>query len=378
MKIGVVTFWWGDDNYGQIAQCFALQTILKQMGHESFILRFTPQKTWRTRIINLMRSLRAFRRKKERVQWIRVNVRPELRDFRQFLEAHCQFSRSYDSFKELKKGPPEADCFICGSDQVWNCNPDENGRVWFLEFAPSSVKKVAYAASFGRIRSGKAYYDFVRKNLNTFHAIGVREEEGCRFLSTLHIDSSCVADPTLLLGREYYDSLIQNINANPNNKKAFCYWLGRHDPADVLPIHEVSPILDKNQCELDVVVAGVPFPIPKIGTLTSKTLPEWMAAIRNAKVFFTNSFHGVVFAIIFHSPFVVFPQLNGVGNGRFKSLLSICGLENRIFIKGGRSVSEIVEDSIDWESVDERLDAFLEESKTYLFESLDSPVCRSH
>lgn len=369
MKIGVVTFWWGDDNYGQIAQCFALQTALKQMGHEPFVIRFIPKRTWRGWTMNFLRKIRSYRQQKNREEWRRINIRPEFRKFRQFLEAHCSFSRSYTSFKELKKNPPFADCFICGSDQVWNCNPDENGRVWFLEFVPKTARKVAYAASFGRIRKGRIYRDFVQRQLNDFYRIGVREQEGRDFLETLQINSSCVADPTLLLGRSAYEHLIAHIKPSCA-EKAFCYWLGRHDPNDVLPVGEVEPFLNKNNWELDVVVAGVPFPIPKLGNLTSKDLPEWIAAIRDAKIFFTNSFHGVVFAIIFHCPFVVFPQLNGIGNGRFRSLLNICGLEDRIFVKGDRNVEEIAEREIDWDAVDKKLRDFVERSKGDLASTL--------
>ena len=47
MKIGVVTFWQSKDNYGQHLQSFALQTYLKKMGHEPFLIRYkeNPQQS---------------------------------------------------------------------------------------------------------------------------------------------------------------------------------------------------------------------------------------------------------------------------------------------------------------------------------------------
>ena len=42
MKIGIVTFWWTDDNYGQILQCYALQYFLKSIGHEPFLIKTYP------------------------------------------------------------------------------------------------------------------------------------------------------------------------------------------------------------------------------------------------------------------------------------------------------------------------------------------------
>ena len=41
MKIGIITFWESTDNYGQVLQAYALQQILKNMGHEPFLIRYS-------------------------------------------------------------------------------------------------------------------------------------------------------------------------------------------------------------------------------------------------------------------------------------------------------------------------------------------------
>ena len=38
MKIGILTFWNTPDNYGQMLQCFALQTYLREQGHDTFLV----------------------------------------------------------------------------------------------------------------------------------------------------------------------------------------------------------------------------------------------------------------------------------------------------------------------------------------------------
>ena len=43
MKIGIVTYWNSNDNYGQQLQYFATQTFLKALGHEAFLVRYVPQ-----------------------------------------------------------------------------------------------------------------------------------------------------------------------------------------------------------------------------------------------------------------------------------------------------------------------------------------------
>jgi hypothetical protein len=43
-KIGIVTYWYSEDNYGQILQCYALQKFLKQLGHAPFLIRDKREK----------------------------------------------------------------------------------------------------------------------------------------------------------------------------------------------------------------------------------------------------------------------------------------------------------------------------------------------
>ena len=40
MKIGIMTFWWSNDNYGQLLQCYALQKYLRDSGHDAFLIRY--------------------------------------------------------------------------------------------------------------------------------------------------------------------------------------------------------------------------------------------------------------------------------------------------------------------------------------------------
>lgn len=48
MKIGIITFWQSNDNYGQVLQCFALQQQLIKLRHKPFLIKYVPlQKQFR-------------------------------------------------------------------------------------------------------------------------------------------------------------------------------------------------------------------------------------------------------------------------------------------------------------------------------------------
>ena len=73
---------------------------------------------------------------------------------------------------------------------------------------------------------------------------------------------------------------------------------------------------------------------------------------------FTNSFHGTVFAILFHKPFVSLllrGPMSGM-NERAFSLLKKLGLENRaVFADDPLAIKAAVESKIDWRLVDDAL-----------------------
>lgn len=56
---------------------------------------------------------------------------------------------------------------------------------------------------------------------------------------------------------------------------------------------------------------------------------EWLEQIMNAKYVFTDSFHGMVFCILFKKQFVVMNNVAG-GTERFTSLLECLGLSQRL------------------------------------------------
>ena len=153
MKIGIVTFWNSEDNYGQILQCYALQRFLRDKGHDAFLIRYAPGRKinlkWvlslPCRIVRKI-SLRLFRRKefrfsqrfKEMNRIVRQENAAHPRHFSTFKERFIAVtSRVYDQY-DIFTDPPGADAYIAGSDQVWgSVDP-----VYYLMFVPEGCKKL--------------------------------------------------------------------------------------------------------------------------------------------------------------------------------------------------------------------------------------------
>ena len=195
MRIGIITFWESTDNYGQVLQAYALQQVLKDMGHEPYQIRYSlkasqtniPQSSLLKKIIKLLLvyplviSLK--RRKKQREDLVCrtiIEEKNKIRKFHQFRNEYIsQSERIYYSIEEIRKDPPIADCYITGSDQVWTMLLNiEGNNAYFLDFGAPSIKRIAYAASFGRSSYPAAIQPILKEKLSKFDAISVREKEG--------------------------------------------------------------------------------------------------------------------------------------------------------------------------------------------------------
>ena len=102
---------------------------------------------------------------------------------------------------------------------------------------------------------------------------------------------------------------------------------------------------------------------------------EFLNLVRNAEFVCTDSFHGTVFSLIHHKKFFVFrryPNQSKVStNSRLDSLLKIVDLKDRL-LEGTENVADWMEKEIDYEIVDEKLEKFREESKSFLRGALEN------
>src|SRR5690606_30541311 len=103
---------------------------------------------------------------------------------------------------------------VVGSDQVWRPRYSPNIYNFFLDFLKnnSTIKKVAYAASFGTEdwEYTEEQTREARELIKHFNAVSVRESSGVllcdKYLNRK--DAVHVLDPTLLLKAEDYNQLI--------------------------------------------------------------------------------------------------------------------------------------------------------------------------
>ena len=219
MKIGIITFWQSNDNYGQVLQCFALQQQLIKLGHKPFLIKYVPlQKIIRTsiagklwKIVQIYPIFLRLRKMQKAKQAKAFALKNRQRRFDEFRENHIVTNGAiYHGLSDIQNNPPDSDCYLCGSDQVWSMllDNDEN-QAFYLNFGDKYTKRVAYAASFGRDVYPMELNGKLHDMLAKFNAVSVREKTGINICKKVGIQAVDVLDPTLLLSVKEYVRIIE-------------------------------------------------------------------------------------------------------------------------------------------------------------------------
>lgn len=355
MKIAIITFAWSK-NYGAVLQAYALQSVLKGMGHDAFVVPINPE-----------------RRRSLARQFIGKGIRPTVRKIREWFlfRSFDEFRRTHYDFGGWKEGGyahfiancPKADIFVVGSDQVWNLSVMQSPleeEFYFLKMCPDSVRRVAYAASWSMESISDDAAGRLKPLLERFSAISVREKSGVDILGRMALEAQWMPDPTMLLdSKEWAEKL--GIRITPKNRM-FAYQLQWDSEYDCIG-------LAKRLGRAMNMKVSAPYPSGN-AFLCPK---DWVGTLASSRFVVTNSFHGVVFSILFHVPFAVSlikGRFSGM-NERVATLLDRLGLAERI-IKAEEDVVTLLASSINWREVDDRLSVWRSDALEFLKKCCDS------
>lgn len=333
MKIGIITFWWADNNYGQLLQCYALQKYLKEAGHTPYIIRYKYTDELKSslskKLLKALNPVKLFDFLTNKINNFIFEKHKEITDrhFKDFLNKYIDLSPiEYKTYEQLKNNPPQADIYIVGSDQVWNPKYIKHLKnVYFLNFG--TARKFSYAASWGTSTLSQEDIEVITPLLKKFEAVSVREKSGIDLCNQCGYENAeWVCDPTLLLSDDDYRQLYKNENiTKPTKPYIFLYMLKNKNYLKIKKVYEYAK---KNNLEV-IHVTGNMHKYSKLQTYA--TIPQWLFLIDNAQFIITNSYHCGVFSLIFNKKFGIVPLSKKYKsmNTRIDSLFSIFNVEER-------------------------------------------------
>lgn len=384
MKVNVITFHFAH-NFGAVLQCFALQEKLRELGYDVEVINYRPEyhiksykclinpfqyyrnvihnmdttPNMRNRVITLVKAVLANRR------IIKNGIRKQ--NFDRFVEKYLQQGMKCATYQDLIDiyGKTK-EIFITGSDQVWNRKLIGDDNAYFLCFASEKNVKIAYAASFGDEKVSNIAE--TAELLGDFDAISIREQiYAIELGNILGRNVGNTLDPTFLLSQSVYRKCEKEIRKIRYRKYILVYSLM---PSEKLIIF-LNRLLKEEKGLFVVNISRFllrKVPRHRVMNMQSIGPGEFLTCIKDAWCILTDSFHGMVFSIIYHKKFWTFENKNG--SLRLKGLLHELGINNRFISVKSTRVTDVKEE-IDYSIVDTLLLQAVARSNVFLEEALN-------
>ena len=344
MKIGIVT-WYKAYNYGTVLQAYSLMMYLRTQGYECDIVDVSKL-VETTSLVDLIWAARRImyrilQKGKEQKEDIFCYTREAEQKFDEF------FPQAYTGVKVCNNSnvaqiDKAFDCFITGSDQIWN--PDAMKSGYLLKFASMDKRKVAYSSSFGVSELPKWMLGFYRKYLGRFDTLYLREKTGCDIVRNqlgLKIPCDNVLDPTLLPDATTWDRWLNAFApASSENIEPYCvyYFVGRKET--------YKESIRRIARETGLKVIALPFYPYECDAGEEKKIAgpvEFITTIRNASLVCTDSFHATCFTLLYERPLYVLKRFSDNSsksqNSRLADLLGLVGLKHRIIEESADAMS---------------------------------------
>ncbi|MDO4459133.1 MAG: polysaccharide pyruvyl transferase family protein [Clostridia bacterium] len=380
-KVAILTKYYNNYNYGGMLQGYALCSVIRKLGHTCDIVSYDPANNGNPVYPNKLAQAKQYgftdfvsKFSERLIAKCNFRIRPLLdlrrNRFRLFMDEVAMSTKVYDD-SNMNLLNSEYDAFVSGSDQIWNPNAVRN--LYLQTFVDNHNLKIAYAASIGRKSFSEQESEIMIPWIKRFDYLGIREKTGTELLSK-YMDKKIetVIDPTMLLSSEEWSSLAsERLTEKPY---AVCYFF-----SDSSFVREYAAKYCKiNNLEL----LFIPYAKQEYnlydGKGSGKRLDdigpkEFVSAIRNAEIVFTDSFHGAVFSIINRKSFFVFER-NKEGhvsmNSRLYDLLDGFDLSDRLVsIENIERINS--SETIDYDKVHIKLEAKKQQSLAYLKNALN-------
>ncbi len=308
-----------DDNFGGHLQRYALISTLQKLGNEVEHLNTRFPNSKKSIIKRLKGGLKrlvlypyyAIKRNAEyKPLWLfKYYIRHEAVT-EAFYDKYIPHTKRIYSNEELAQYQ-DFDCFVVGSDQVWRKNYASlyGLGTYMFDYLPTDKKRVAYGVSMGTDKnelSEQNIADF-KVQYERFKAVSVREVTGLDLLNSYgctNPKAEWVIDPTLLLDAEDYNKVINEGKTYPLEKKIFCYILN----LDELKKDVITRIAREKSMDYQIWSPE-----------QNLTVEQWLRSIRDAEYVITDSYHGLLFSLIFNKPFHLLRN-ESRWNARFDSI----------------------------------------------------------
>ena len=357
-RIGIVTYHRAY-SYGAQLQAYATATYFRHIGYDAEIIDYSnigESKKPGICFKNIKIFIKSF------ISFIMSLPYEDTRrkKFQEFLNNYIPKSKErYPDSQSLQGIEDKYDYFITGSDQVWCPDINLGDLNFLLDFVKNSLKKFAYAASFGTAELSPYDFQSYKRCLGNFNTILIREVEGQRLIhQMLGYNPPIVLDPTFLLPKTEWEK-IANYPLKKEEPYILCFKILSVPLIYQKLINHIQKLTGYKIINVDSSYRYKPIK----GKLYPTAGPrEFLGLIQHASYVVTNSFHGTVFSIIFNKPFYTVLNENN-RNSRLTTLTEKLGLRHRLVDCEFSMPAQISSMNIDYSIINQYVDSEIKNTK---------------
>lgn len=366
-------------NYGAVIAAAVLEDVVGYIVGDDYIvetMNYAPQKNYTNPFEKLHDEIKdawglklyikgKIQKKKDTAE-MQVQEKARVKKFYVFRD---RFLNRGDMLRKPEQLNERVDysAFICGSDIVWapkkvNTYGEEG---YFLNFANKGEKRIAFAPSIDCKPCRKLYRlkNDYKRNIKGLDCISVREKSNVPFIQSLtdkKVYECC--DPAFLVEADYYDRMIDFADIKEDNKPYIYVYILEVNQEIVnyasklakekgMKVCYYSKYHDDYGC--DAVDCNTDSPA------------EFLYRLKNAEYVLTNSFHCLVFSLLFKKQFLSFTRSKI--SIKSQDLLKKFNLTDRIITDKNR-IS--IDKHIDFDSVDKTINEMRTNALDYLKNAL--------
>lgn len=349
-------------NYGSALQTWALHQAIKKTGNCPVLVDYCPDILKDSDVLNPFKKM--WDKDEESKRMVEMTMPSIIENYKKFNDFYNNrfnkssqkyYSRNFNSVVSDE----QLDGFVCGSDTIF-C-PDEFGfdDGYYANYPVMKNNSVSYAASFGDPHLREEDYLILNNRIKNFKALGIRENLMIPYLKEhTSVPIFKTIDPTLLLSADDYEEII---DTHKESEKYLLLYSRRYSPimeeyADNLAKQNGWKIIDISLRAINEERGHI--------MAYNAGVEEFLSLVKNAEYVVTNSFHGMIFAVQFKRPFVIFSREQC--SNKISELLEVFGLSDHLLVSGKENFSEI-----DYKRVHDNIEIQRNESFAFLQTELE-------
>lgn len=349
-------------NYGSALQSWALSETLKKLGHTPILIDYCPDILRDKDPLNPMKNMwdtdaESRRQCELSLPAIRVNYEK----FERFYTE--QFNRTRKKYFSAQFNDvvtdEDIDAFVCGSDTIFCVDEFGIDDGYYANYpCMKNGHTISYAASFGDSHFTPETYALLNERLQNFKAIGIRENGMLPYVREhTEVRAEKVLDPTLLLEQNDF----ARIEAPRQEQERYILlYARRYNP-------QMFEYAEKVAAKLGCKIVDISLRATNADRHCMRYdagVEEFISLVHHAEYVITNSFHGMIVAVHYCKPFVIFSREQC--DTKIDEVLELFGLSDRKLVHACDSVPQVP----DYEQVHTRIRQARVHSFNFLQDSL--------